>query len=67
MTEIEDIYSLIAAYQKSPERERRIVAAILGNLNGRRGIKWALQDHEIDPETMQELGETLAKLVRDTP
>jgi hypothetical protein len=56
-----------AAWRGSDEREQRIVAAILRDLNDRRGIKWALQDPDIEGETMQELGNTLAALVRDTP
>ena len=67
MPDIEDIYDLISDFRDSTEREKRIVAAILSDLNGRRGIKQALQDGDIDGETMRELGDTLAELVRSTP
>jgi hypothetical protein len=62
---IESIDDLVAEFKAAPEREKRIVAAVLDNLNDRRGIKQELR--VIDGDVLVELGATLAAIVRDTP
>lgn len=59
-----DIYELIERYGSSDERPRRIVAAIINNLNGRRGIKQGLQS--CDDDVIEEIFESLAGLISNT-
>jgi hypothetical protein len=60
-----DIYELIKQFGTSPERHDRVAAAIMGNLNARRGIKHELQG--CDGDVIEEIFHTVARLVADTP
>jgi len=58
------IYELLVEYRASHRRADRIVAAILDNLNDRRGIKQELQG--CDNDVIKEIFETLSDLVETT-
>ena len=56
-----DIYALIEKFEASDKRSERVVAAIMDDLNDRRGVKQELQS--CDDDVLEEMFNTLADIV----